>query len=343
MAEKDKNRILIVDDEPINLKILAAMLSDDYAVSVAPSGAQALSTAKQLIPDLILLDVMMPEIDGYEVCRRLKNDPTTREIPVIFLTSKTDVKDETEGFSVGAVDYIAKPYNPVIVLARVKTHIELVRQHRITERLLENTLPKRVIQELKANGEAKPESFTNVSLLFTDIVDFTRASSQLSAEFLISELSDIYTAFDEIVEEHDCERIKTIGDCYFAVSGIPDSNPEHAVNMVRTGLAFIQYMHTRNESRDQQWEIRVGIHTGDVVGGIVGTKKYLYDVFGDAVNMASRIESATKAMHVGISSTTHALVKDKVRCTPHGVVDLKGKGEEHLWFAVTQEASEDGG
>jgi class 3 adenylate cyclase len=336
MDVQEKDRVLIVDDEVLNLKILTTILKDDYKVSVAPNGAQALSVAKQLHPDLILLDVMMPEIDGYEVCRRLKIDSETREIPVIFLTSRTDVEDETEGFSVGAVDYIAKPYNPLIVKARVNTHIELVKQSRVTERLLANTLPKKIIQELKSNGEAKPESFENVSLLFADIVGFTKASSQLSAKFLIGELSDIYTAFDEIVEENGCERIKTIGDAYFAVSGIPDPNSEHATNMVRSGLAFIQYLHTRNKSRDQQWEIRVGIHTGDVVGGIVGTKKYLYDVFGDAVNMASRIEQATKSMQVGISSKTYNLVKDKLKCTPQGLVHLKGKGEEHLWYVDPQ-------
>ncbi|NOR19587.1 MAG: response regulator [Xanthomonadales bacterium] len=336
MAEEEKSRVLIVDDEFLNLKILTSILSDDHVVSVAPNGAQALIVAKQLIPDLILLDIMMPEMDGYEVCRRLKNDTVTQEIPVIFLTSITDVEGETEGFSVGAVDYIAKPYNPILVKARVSTHIALVKQHRITERLLANTLPNKIIQELKATGEAKPESFENVSLLFADIVSFTKASSQLSAEFLIGELSDIYTAFDEIVDKHECERIKTIGDAYFAVSGIPEPNSDHAVNMVRAGLAFIQYLHSRNESHEQQWDIRVGIHTGNVVGGIVGTKKYLYDVFGDAVNMASRIENATKPMQVGISSTTYNLVKDELCCTPQGLVHLKGKGEENLWFVDAQ-------
>ena len=334
VAVEEENRILIVDDEPINLKVLAAILEDDYAVSEAQNGAEALRAVGESAPDLILLDVKMPEIDGYEVCRKLKADPATREIPVIFLTSKTDVEDETEGFLAGAVDYIAKPYNPVIVKARVNTHIALVEQHRITERLLANTLPQRIIQQLKDTGEARPESFENASLLFADIVDFTSISASLTAEFLISELSDIYSAFDEIVERHDCERIKTIGDAYFAVSGIPDPNPEHAANMVRCGLGFIRHLEARNATRDQQWEIRVGIHSGNVVGGIVGTKKYLYDVFGDAVNMASRIETATKPMQVGISAATYDLVKEKFRCALHGPVHLKGKGEEELWFVA---------
>jgi len=178
-------------------------------------------------------------------------------------------------------------------------------------------------------GERKP-----VTMLFADIVGFTSASASLTAEFLISELSDIYSAFDEIVERHDCERIKTIGDAYFAVSGIPDPNPEHATNMVRCGLGFIRHLEARNATRDQQWKIRVGIHSGNVVGGIVGTKKYLYDVFGDAVNMASRIETATKPMQVGISAATYDLVKEKFSCALHGPVHLKGKGEEELWFVA---------
>jgi class 3 adenylate cyclase len=332
VAEEEENQILIVDDEPINLKVLAAILEDDYEVCEASNGREALSFARESTPDLILLDVMMPGIDGYEVCRKLKDDPATKDIPVIFLTSKTEVEDETEGFLAGAVDYIAKPYNPVIVKARVNTHIALVEQHRITERLLSNTLPQRIIQQLKDTGEAKSESFENASLLFADIVGFTRASSRLTAEFLISELTDIYSAFDGIVERHDCERIKTIGDAYFAVSGIPDPNPDHAVNLVHCGLAFIQHLEARNVNHDQQWEIRVGIHSGNVVGGIVGTKKYVYDVFGDAVNMASRIEGATKPMQVGISAATHDLVKGHFNCAMHGPVHLKGKGEEQLWF-----------
>ena len=339
MINRAKGRVLIVDDEPLNLKILSNILSDESDLSVATSGEQALELIKRQPPDLVLLDIEMPDMDGYQVCRLLKEDPATSDIPIIFLTSKTTVEDEVKGFELGAVDYIAKPYNAVIVTARVRTHLELVRQRQITEALLGNILPNKIIQELKIYGEVKPQSFSNVSLLFSDIVDFTNIASTLTPEFLIRELSEIYSAFDEIVEQHDCQRIKTIGDAYFAASGMPESNPDHAHNMVIVGHSFVRYLVSRNKTAEISWEIRVGIHTGDVVAGIVGTKKYLYDVFGDAVNMTSRVEKASEPMRVNVSSAVYELVKNHYKCIPQGPVLLKGKGKKPLWLVVDPQHS----
>src|SRR6516164_8602878 len=159
-APATEKLILIVDDTPTNIGVIAGALRDCYKTKVASSGQKALALASaEDKPDLILLDVQMPEMDGYEVCTRLKADPSTRDIPVIFLTAMTEVKDETRGFSVGAVDYIHKPFSPPVVMARVQTHLnlretreQLAREKRLVDKLLDNTLPAAAVRELKATG-----------------------------------------------------------------------------------------------------------------------------------------------------------------------------------------------
>ena len=158
------------------------ILKDTYKTRVATSGAKALELVKVAPPpDLILLDVMMPEMDGYEVCTRLKADPATRDIPVIFLTAKTEAEDETKGFEVGAVDYIHKPFSPPVVMARVQTHLKLREtrnnwrsEKRLVDQLLDNMLPAAAVTEIKATGKVAPQRFENVAVLFVDLVSFTR-------------------------------------------------------------------------------------------------------------------------------------------------------------------------
>jgi len=329
---RNSDVVLAVDDAADNLNMVAGLLGGRIKVKVARNGQKALAIAESDPPDLILLDVMMPEMDGYEVIKRLKSNPATKDIPVIFLTARSEVEDEAQGFTLGAVDYISKPFNPLIVKARVNTHLELVRQRRRTEELLAAILPRKVIDQLKETGTSAPESFDQVSLLFSDIVGFTPASSGLTPEFLISELSSIFTSFDQIMAHFECERIKTIGDAYFAVCGMPRPDPMHARKLVAAGLDCIRHVKTRNESSRQKWEIRVGVHTGPVVGGIVGIDKYLYDVFGDAVNMTSRVETSSEPMRLSVSEETYKLVQDDFLFTPRGTVDLKGKGAVPLYF-----------
>ncbi|MBT7162488.1 MAG: response regulator, partial [Victivallales bacterium] len=312
---------------------ISGILKGDYRVKAARDGLKALEIARSdRPPDLILLDVMMPGLDGYQVCQKLKGNNQTRDIPVIFLTAKSMAEDETRGFEIGATDYITKPFNPEIVLARVRTHLELVSQRRQIERLLESTLPKKVIQDMKDTGESKPEHFDCVSVLFSDMVGFSALATQMSAEQLIAELSEIFAAFDEIAEANSCERIKTIGDAYLAVCGLPERNPSHAQNIITAATECLRYLEERNSRCERQWEARIGIHSGPLVGGIVGSKKYLYDVFGDTVNVASRVETSSETMRISVSETTYRLAEGFFVFVARGAVDLKGIGPMNLYF-----------
>ena len=328
----EKQTVLVVDDATENIDVIVGLLKEQYRVKAAVNGVKALKIVEKKQPDLILLDIMMPEMDGYEVIGQLKSNPLTRDIPVIFLTGKTEAADETKGFELGAVDYISKPFSPSVVKARVNTHLELVKQRKKSEQLLANTLPEKVIADLKETGTSKPELFQNVSVLFSDFVGFTNMSTNIEPEILISELSDIFTAFDAIIAQNHGERIKTIGDAYMAVSGMPNKDPNHAKNIVQSATEMMAYLEQRNSTSELQWQARIGIHSGPVVGGIVGTKKYLYDVFGDTVNTASRTETASETMRITISQSTYELVTDAFNLTPRGPIELKGKGELNLYF-----------
>jgi class 3 adenylate cyclase len=209
------------------------------------------------------------------------------------------------------------------------------------EKLLLNTLPIKVVNDLKKNGKSEPQKFRNVTVCFSDIVGFTQASSVLDPKELINELNDIYTAFDEIMIKYDCERIKTIGDAYLAVCGMPQQNIHHAEMMLKAAIDIISYTRKRSQQSSLDWQIRIGLHSGNVVGGIVGIKKYIYDVFGDTINTASRMESNSTPMRVNISAQTYELVKDTdfvknndISFEKRKLVNVKGKGSMEMYFVV---------
>ncbi len=221
-----------------------------------------------------------------------------------------------------------------------RAHSELKEAHTIiraekekSDKLLLNILPVRVANDLKEKGSTIPESFENVTVYFSDIVGFTNLSTKLEPEFLIDELNEIFTAFDNIIEKNQCERIKTIGDAYLCVCGMPEKNPNHAVNIVKSAIEIIQYLSERNQHTNIEWKIRIGIHTGKVVGGVVGVKKYIYDVFGDTINTASRMESNSEPMRINISEVTYQLIKDNnFRFIKREPVSVKGKGMMKMYF-----------
>ena len=217
----------------------------------------------------------------------------------------------------------------VMVTERTK---ELAEEKEKTEQLLLNTLPLKVVNDLKENGKTNPESFEEVTVYFSDIVGFTNISTQLEPALLISELNDIFTAFDDIMENNHCERIKTIGDAYLAVCGMPDRRELHAQQMAQAALEIRDYLAARNQKSDIQWKIRIGLHSGKVVGGVVGVKKYIYDVFGDTINTTSRMESNSEPMRINVSETTYRMLENKFTFTPREPMEIKGKGMMRMYF-----------
>ena len=222
---------------------------------------------------------------------------------------------------------------------------DLGRQREEIERLMLNILPVEVAQELRKTGTATPRYYECVTVLFTDFREFTNIAKNLSAQQLVEELNECFIAFDKIIDPFGLEKIKTIGDAYMCASGVPTGDPDHAHKAVRAALAIQHYMKTMNEKRRMngqvQWELRVGLHSGPVVAGVVGKKKFAYDIWGSTVNIANRLESSGEVGRVNISSTTYQLVKDSFQCHYRGKVQAKSMGEVDMYF-VEKEIVTDG-
>ena len=220
----------------------------------------------------------------------------------------------------------------------------LDRQKMEIEKLLLNILPGEVAKELQESGVATPRHFDSVSILFTDFKGFSSIAEGLSPNELVTELNEFFMAFDDIAERFNMEKIKTIGDAYMCAGGIPVADDNHALNAVRAGLAMQEFMKMNNKKRMEQgkmpWALRVGIHTGPVVAGVVGRKKYAYDIWGSSVNISSRMESNGEAGKLNISITTYDLVKDHYLCTHRGKLYAKNIGDIDMYFVAQEKVRE---
>jgi class 3 adenylate cyclase len=214
-----------------------------------------------------------------------------------------------------------------------------------SDELLLNILPYDIAEELKNTGRSEARYFEEVSVLFTDFKDFTKIAEGLSPKDLIKEIDYCFRGFDEIMAKYGVEKIKTIGDAYMAAGGLPVSNTTHPFDVVDAGLEIVAFMKAYKENRRLQglesFEIRIGIHTGPAISGIVGTRKFAYDIWGDTVNLASRMESSGEPGKVNISSATFEKIKDTFECTPRGKIVAKNKGEVEMYF-VEKRKSPDG-
>ncbi len=212
----------------------------------------------------------------------------------------------------------------------------IISEKQRSEELLLNILPSEMAEELKANGTTKAKAFTLVTVMFTDFKDFTSVSEKVSAELLVAEIHHCFSAFDRILQNYKIEKIKTIGDSYMCASGLPVPNYTHAKDMVSAAFEIRNFMLERKKEKiaadEIPFELRIGIHTGPVVAGIVGIKKFAYDIWGDTVNLAARMEQNSEAGKINISGSTYELVKDKFTCTHRGKIQAKNKGEIDMYF-----------
>ena len=201
--------------------------------------------------------------------------------------------------------------------------------------LLLNILPVEVAEELKEHGSAAAKYFDNVTVLFTDFVGFTTVASQMSPQELVAELHTCFKAFDEIIAKYKIEKIKTIGDAYMAISGLPAANNNHALDIVNAAIDIKRYIYERTQVQgNKSFNIRIGIHTGNVVAGIVGVRKFAYDIWGDTVNTAARMEQNSQPGKINISDATYVLIKHKIECTYRGEIEAKHKGMLKMYFVV---------
>lgn len=210
--------------------------------------------------------------------------------------------------------------------------LELQREQIRTKELLHNILPIEIAEELSATGSARPARHESVTILFTDFSGFTQAVSAMPADRMVGELNEIFAAFDDIADDCGVEKIKTIGDAYMAAAGLPKACPDHAQRCVRAGLRMVGYLENRNRTAAFKWSLRLGVHSGPVVAGVVGKRKYAYDIWGDTVNIASRMESSGEIGRVNISAYTYDLIREEFDCEYRGKMDAKGKGQIDMYF-----------
>jgi class 3 adenylate cyclase len=210
----------------------------------------------------------------------------------------------------------------------------IVREKKKSESLLLNILPAAAAQELKQNGRVEAVKFEQVTVLFTDFVDFSKLAEQVEPELLVKSIDAYFKKFDEITSRHKLEKIKTIGDSYMCASGLPTPNPAHAWNAVQAAREMMEFVKSKRDVKDGycHFDIRIGIHTGPVVAGIVGLKKWQYDIWGDTVNLASRMESMSKPGRINISETTWNEVKEEIVCEYRGELEVKNRGFIKMYF-----------
>jgi class 3 adenylate cyclase len=343
--------VLIVDDNEINRYLLSRLLKQQgYAVVVAEDGLRGLTMMRNQRPDLVLLDIVMPELNGYQVLEQVRTDPVLRHTPIVIITAVDDIESVIRCIELGAEDYLFKPFNPVLLKARIDASLEkkrlrdheqaylkqLEEEQEKSERLLLNILPKPIADRLKQGQNVIADSFLDVTVLFADIVGFTHLSDFVSPTVLVELLNDIFSAFDRLVERYDLEKIKTIGDSYMVAGGLPLPRADHAEAIAAMALDMQQEIAKFQTEYADQFHMRIGIHTGPVVAGVIGHKKFTYDMWGDTVNIASRMELHGVAGRIQVTETTYQRLQDGFRFEPRGYIDVKGKGQMKTYFLVGQ-------
>ncbi len=334
-------RLLVVDDDAINREMIARRLQrSGYTITMAENGRVALDLMKQRDFDLVLLDIIMPELDGFHTLEFIKADPKLRYLPVIMLTALDEVDSTVRCIEAGAEDYVPKPFNPVILHARINASLEKKRlrdqeqaylaelqaERAKSDRLLLNVLPKAIADRLKQGERTIVDSFREATVVFADIVGFTSFSANMAPSRTVQLLNDLFSGFDKLAETYELEKIKTIGDSYMVVGGVPTVIPEHAERCALMALDMIEVLHHFNRRNSTSLDVRIGINSGPVVAGIIGTRKFAYDLWGDTVNVASRMETHSQPGVIQVSSGTRGLLADKFIFEERGTIDIKNLG-----------------
>jgi adenylate cyclase len=334
--------ILVVDDNEDNRYTLTMRLTREgwQTIVEAKSGRQALELLAERRFDLVLLDIMMPEMNGYEVLEQIKSDMALRDVPVIMISAVDEIESVVRCIELGAEDYLLKPFNAVLLRARIGACLEKkrLREHeagylerleverRRTDDLLHAIFPPGAVQELKASDTVRPRRYENVAVLFCDVADFTTYCERNPPEQVVAELQALVERFEEIADRHGMEKMKTVGDAFLATAGLLRRAEYPVLAAARCGLEMVEA--TRSQS--PFWEVRVGIHHGPVVAGTIGRRQYQFDLWGDTINTAARIVAQAPVGAVVMSASTWLAVRNRCRGRSRGFVDLRGKGPVEL-------------
>lgn len=346
--------LLVVDDNEMNRDILCRHLErQGHMTMVAEDGYKALDMVEKHMPDLVLLDIMMPGMDGYQVLQNIKQNDQWRTIPVIMISALDEMASVVRCIEMGAEDYLPKPFDPVLLKARIGACLEKKRlrdmeqaylkqlkiEQEKSEKLLLNILPKQIADRLKQEHKNISDNFEEVTVLFIDIVGFTDLSSKITPKELVDLLNTIFSAFDRLAEIHGLEKIKTIGDAYMAVGGLPVPGKDHAKNVAGMALDVLEEIKRINNELNTGFKIRVGINTGPVVAGVIGTRKFSYDLWGETVNIASRMESHGITDNIQVSHESYKHLKKDFILKDRGIINVKGKGNMRTYLLINRKTS----
>ncbi len=338
-AVAETGRILVVDDIATNRDLLVRRLGrEGHETLAAASGAEALEVLAREPVDVILLDILMPDMNGIEVLSRLKRHDTWRRIPVVMVSGLTEMDAVARCIEAGADDHIAKPIEPTILRARLQSclakkrwedrerayleRIEIEKSR--ADALLHAVLPGQVVARLNDGETVIADRFESVTILFADLVGFTPIAARMPPGALVQRLDAIFREFDALAERHGVEKIKTIGDAYMAAAGLPEPARDHADRVVAFARDMLHAL--AEEDHAMPFALRVGVHTGPVIAGLLGRRRFVYDLWGETVNVASRLESSGVPGRVQVSEATAEMLGGRWRLSPRGVIELKGVG-----------------
>ena len=345
----ETGRILVVDDNDSNRGLLVRRLGrDGHQVIEAISGRTALDLLGSHEVDLILLDLLMPELNGFQVLAKLKADERLRGIPVVIISGLTDMDGIIRCIEAGAEDYLPKPINSVLLNARIGACLERKRwrdrerqylsqlksEKEKSETLLLNILPPQIVERLNSGEALIADRFDDVCVLFADLVGFTEVSSRVTPARLVEDLNRLMSEFDALAQQLAIEKIKTIGDAYMAATGVPEWRPNHVEAMADFALGMLQILKIHNEVMATTWKIRIGVHRGPVVAGVIGKHKFIYDIWGDTVNQASRLEATSEPNWIHVSAPVAEVLRSRYRLESRGIIHLRGKSDVPSYFLV---------
>jgi class 3 adenylate cyclase len=338
----DSAAILVVDDNEDNRYTLTHRLKrEGYTnLEIAEDGQQALDILADHRVDLVLLDIMMPVMNGYETLERIKSDMALRDIPVIMISAVDEMESVVRCIKAGAEDHLPKPFNAALLKARIEACLEKKKlrdreahylkqiegERKRADDLLHATLPAAAVHELKATNAVRPRRFEDVAVLFCDVVNFTEYCDQHTPEEVVTHLQTLVSAFEEITARHSLEKIKTIGDAFMATGGLLLHVQDPALAAVHCGLD----MAALAPKLEAGWQVRVGVHVGPVVAGVIGQSQYMFDLWGDTVNIAARVTGQAEPGAVLVSDTAWRQLGDQCRGFSKGLVELRGKGSLEL-------------
>ena len=342
-------RILIAEDDKDSQKLLERILQkENYDVVIADDGRMAWDIIQHEDIRLVITDWLMPQMGGVELCEKIRQEATSGYVYIILVTSKEGKADLVRAMDAGADDYITKPYDKGELLARVRSgqriisleqaisekNRELIIEKETSERLLLSIFPEVIAGRLKQDGGIIADSFAEASILFADINDFSSLLAQKTPIQVVELLGQVFTSFDRLTEHYGLEKIKIVGDSYMVAAGVPVPRPDHAQAIGELAFAMQEEIVRFDAGIGAPLQLRIGINSGPVIAGVIGTAKLAYDIWGETVGTAAQMEAYGLPGSIQVTAATYALLKDGYVFEERGEFFVKGKGTIRTYLLV---------